>query len=507
MAASPVNAGPLRLHAFLTRHGPGNSFRDRSGRYPARVVPVPPDHPPHPRPLASWWWPPPGTPLARAAFWCRYPVDRFGDAIHLALACLFCFAAAWPISIAESAALALAICWLIRLPFLWRSHLLLCRQWHFLLLLVLFLWHAAMLGGIRDLAEGLQQWGAFRYAALIPALFPVARHRGWLMLAAAAGFATGAALQLLEALAPGLIQLAAFEHRTPDGRIGGWWPPVLAGELLLGAAAIHAAALLHARSRAGAILALGGMALSLAGVFLSGTRGAWIAAALLLAIVASAGFRTRLRSPRTRRRAALGLALALVAAVALVLATDSGRRRLLDARNEVARLVERGESQTNIGLRARMLEWGWRALKERPLTGIGPGQFPAWVAAARSTATGDELGAIEQFEREHHGHCHNTLLAMALAAGVPGATLLVAFVAVALIAGFRRADGEAQGPALMHAYAAAPPWLLLSTVLLWPFDAVIVSVQPMMLMMLGAALCPGWIPSMPGDRSAGPSAP
>ncbi len=471
-------------------------------RYPARFVAESPDHPPHPWSSLAWWLPPPSPGAARAAFWFRYPVDRFGDSIHLALACLFCFAAAWPVTIAESAALALAICWCIRLPFLWRSQLLLCRQWHFLLFLLLVLWHAVSLTGVADVAKGVEQWGAFRYAALIPALHPVARHRGWLMLAAAAGFALGALLQVVESLAPGVIAAASLEHRTPDGRIGGWWSPVLAGELLLGALAIHVAAILHARSPRVALLALGGAALSMGGILLSGTRGAWIAGAILLIIAATVGVRTRLRSPSTRRRAMLAIAVAMVAAVAALLATEVGRRRLLDARNEVVRLAERGESQTNIGLRARMLAWSWAALKQHPLTGIGSGQFPARVLAAKATATGDERGAIEQFEREGHGHCHNTLMAVALAAGVPGVLLLVGAAAVALIAGFRRADAEAQGPALMHAYAAAPPWLLLATILLWPFDAVTVSVHPMMLMMLGAALCPGWIPAMPGDRPA-----
>lgn len=473
-----------------------------AARYPARDVHASPDHPPHSWHSLVWWLPPSSRLAARAAFWFRYPVDRFGEPIHLALACLFCFAAAWPVSIAESAALALAICWLIRLPFLWRAHALLCRQWHFLLLLLLFLWHTLSLSSIRDVKEGIEQWGAFRYAALVPALYPLARHRGWLMLAAAAGFAVGALLQLVEAIAPSLIDVAWLEHRTPDGRVGGWWPPVLAGELLVGALAINAAALLHARSRAVAVIASLAAMLSLGGILLSGTRGAWIAAAVLLLVVLVVGFRTRVRSDVHRRVAIAAVAITIAVATVALLASDGGRRRLVDARNEVARLVERGESQTNIGLRARMLAWGWQAAMQHPVTGIGPGQFPSWVRQRTPMASGDELGAIEQFERERHGHCHNTPLEMAVAAGLPAVALLVVAVVACLAAGFRRGDTRAQGPSLMHAYAAAPAWLLLATVLLWPFDAVTVSVQPMMLMMLAAALCPGWLPAMPGDRPA-----
>ena len=441
---------------------------------------------------------------ARAAFWFRYPVDRFGDSIHLALGCLFCFAATWPISIAESAALALAICWLVRLPFLVPSQLLLLRQWHLPPLLLFAAWQGLGLIDAGDLAMGIEQWGALRYVALVPALYPLARHRGWLMLAAVAGFAINPSLQVLEAIAPALIDSPAFEHRTPEGRIGGWWSPVVAGELLVGALAVHAAALLHARSRTVVIVAVAGSLLSLAGIVLSGTRAAWIAAPVLLLGVAAVALRTRLRSPAQRITLVLALALSLSTVAAAVLATDAGRGRLADARDQLMLLVNQGESTTSVGLRVRMLQWGWRAFEQHPMTGIGPGQFPAWVVASKPNATGDELGAIERFERERLGHCHNTPLAVLLAAGVPGLAMLVVATAACLVAGFRRAEGEAQGPDLVRAYAAAPPWLVLSTVLLWPFDALTVSVHPTMFMMLGIALCPGWIPAMPGDRPAMP---
>ena len=465
-----------------------------------------PDQLPHRWPSLAWWLPPRSVRQAHAAFWLRYPVDRFGDAIHLALGCLFCFAATWPISIAESAALALAICWLVRLPFLVPSQVLLLRQWHLPPLLLLMAWQGLGLIGAADLAMGAEQWGVFRFLALIPALYPLARHRGWLMLAAVAGFAINPSLQVLEAVAPAVLDVPALEHRTPEGRIGGWWSPVVAGELLVGALAVHAAALLHARSRSVVIVAVAGSLLCVAGIVLSGTRAAWIAAPVLLLGVAAVAVRTRLRSPARRFAAVVALILILGAATLVILATPAGRGRLADARDQLTLMVERGESSTSVGLRIRMLQWGWRAFEQHPLSGIGPGQFPASVIASKPDASGDELAAIERFERERHGHCHNTPLALLIAAGVPGLVLFVVAIATCLVAGFRRGQGQAEGPDLVRAYAAAPPWLVLSTVLLWPFDALTVSVHPTMFMMLGIALCPGWIPAMPGDRPATPDA-
>jgi O-antigen ligase len=461
---------------------------------------TPPDQPPHAGPSLAWWLPPRGDRAARAAFWFRYHVDRFGDPVHLALACLFCAVATGPISIAESAAFAVTVCWLIRLPFIWRSQLLVCRQWNALLLSALFLWQTVLLLAAPDPGAGIEQWGACRYVPLIFVLYPVARHRGWLMLAAAAGLAINACLQVIEAVAPGLIPIPELAQRWPDGRIGGWSSPLMAGQLLVGALAIHAAAMLHGRSRGVVLAAFAGGMLSIAGIALSGTRGAWIASFVLVVVVAIVALRTRLRSARSRRLVIVGMASLLALAAILILASDAGRRRLLDARNEVVRLVEQGESQTSIGLRARMVQWGIQAASERPLTGIGPGQFRGWVLAAKAGASGDELGAIERFEREHHDHCHNTPLSMLMAAGVPGLMLLAAVTLVAMVVGFRRGDADADGPDLIKAYAAGPAWLLLAMTLLWPFESFFVMVQPTMVMMIAVALCPGWLASMPGDR-------
>jgi len=463
-------------------------------------VPESPDQLPHSGPSLAWWLPPRDDRATRAAFWFRYHVDRFGDPVHLGLACLFCFAATGPISIAESAGFAVTVCWLVRLPFMWRSQLLACRQWNALLLFVLLLWQTATLLAAPDPGAGIEQWGACRYVPLILVLYPVARHRGWLMVAAVAGLAINACLQLIEAAAPGLIPIPELARRTPDGRIGGWSSPLMAGQLLVGALAIHAAAMLHSRSRGVVLWALAGGMLSIAGIVLSGTRGAWIASFVLVVVVAVVALRTRLRSAKARRSFIVGVVSVVALAATLAMASDAGRRRLLDARNEVVRLVARGESQTNIGLRVRMVQWGVQAVRERPLTGIGPGQFRGWVLGAKAGASGDELGAIEQFERDRHDHCHNTPVSMAMAAGLPGLMLLVAVTVVAMVAGFRRGDGEADGPDAIKAYAAGPAWLLLAMVLLWPFESFFVMVQPTMVMMIAVALCPGWLASMPGDR-------
>jgi len=68
------------------------------------------------------------------------------------------------------------------------------------------------------------------------------------------------------------------------------------------------------------------------------------------------------------------------------------------------------------GSRSALLETGLCAVRERPLTGVGPGRFQA-----RLWATPD----MPQQAREHPGKSHNQYLSMAAETGLPGALLFV----------------------------------------------------------------------------------
>ncbi|QRK07741.1 O-antigen ligase family protein [Archangium violaceum] len=73
-------------------------------------------------------------------------------------------------------------------------------------------------------------------------------------------------------------------------------------------------------------------------------------------------------------------------------------------------------TQQGSGSRAALLETGLCALRQSPVTGVGPGRFQA-----RLYATPD----MPEQAREHPGKSHNQFLSMAAETGVPGALLFV----------------------------------------------------------------------------------
>jgi O-antigen ligase len=458
------------------------------------------DQIPHAPATGAWWLRLAGEKsldrLHKFSF--RYPTDGLGDAIHLVIACICCLFIALPISVTEIVYGILLGCWGIRLPFIKHSLLLHFRQWPFLLLLLFIAWQAITLLETNDLWAGIQQWGVLRYAAFALALYPLARPRGLLLLCLAAGFFIATLAQVALVLQPSLAGHLGLRLPSVEGRVGAWWPVVTMGEGLVAILAIHLGALRHARSIPVAAVASIGAASSLVGILITGTRGAWLAAAALCVIWACI-FIT------TRARRGFGLLITAFVAIALLATltaalTPSIQTRITDARKEIARMIDRGEYQTNIGLRVKMAQWGWDAWKEHPWTGIGPGDFRGWVLAKSESATPNEQAAIEVFSASRHGHPHNALLGVAVSSGIPAAVLLVALTATGGIIAARRGTRQADGSTLVRAYAAGPAWIILAMTLLWPFDVVTQSVQPATIFMLGLALAPGWLPSMPGDE-------
>jgi O-antigen ligase len=76
-------------------------------------------------------------------------------------------------------------------------------------------------------------------------------------------------------------------------------------------------------------------------------------------------------------------------------------------------------TETGSGSRSALLETGLRALRQHPVTGVGPGRFQA-----RRYATAD----MPEQAREHPGKSHNQYLSVAAETGVPGALLFVALL-------------------------------------------------------------------------------
>lgn len=457
-----------------------------------------------------WWYLPAWlTPqLAVTLDSHRDRIDRFGDRIHLCLACVTMFFLAWPATPVDIALGALNGCFLVRLWFLRRMFILYCLQAPAILCLIAAAWQGSTLLWTEHMRQGIEQWGAWRCGLLMFSLYPVVHRSGLLIIMLLLGFLCGNAVQAATAIGVATDQQwMVLWQPVAEGRISGWWPPVIGGGVLVGCLGLHLGGLWRARGNV-MLFPLLGVAASIAGIVATGTRGAWIGAASTVILWSAAFLLSRV--PQGRRvRFACGAA-ALVAVFALigyVAAKPAIDRRITDTRNEVNRALHGGEYHTNIGLRIKMLQWGIEAARTAPLTGVGSGDFRDFVLTQRPLATGNEAAAIDLFDAQGHGHSHNTPLHALATTGIPGMLLLMLLLVSALYAGFvlPGPPPRPQTPPLLTddehfslltrletTYAACAPWGLLAMCTLMPFEVITTSLQPAAITFACAALCPGW---------------
>jgi len=165
------------------------------------------------------------------------------------------------------------------------------------------------------------------------------------------------------------------------------------------------------------------LGLGLLTLLLSGTRGTWPGAVLVVALATlGCGWRSR------RRRVGL-LAALLVGACALVAAVPglTERMRLSELQNDIAR-IESGDHDSSAGARWERLHVAARAFADKPWTGVGFGHF--------DLAMRQQLPACRQHEpplRCHLGHAHNDLAEWAATMGLPGALALLALYGAPLL--------------------------------------------------------------------------
>ncbi|HEX8820709.1 MAG TPA: O-antigen ligase family protein [Archangium sp.] len=127
------------------------------------------------------------------------------------------------------------------------------------------------------------------------------------------------------------------------------------------------------------------------------------ARAASVALVAVLGLLVMLGLPR---RVAVPACAAVLGLAVLALTLNAPlRERFLNSNTE-----------QGSGSRSALLETGLCAVRESPVTGVGPGRFQA-----RLWATPD----MPQQAREHPGKAHNQFVSMAAETGVPGAMLFV----------------------------------------------------------------------------------
>lgn len=267
-------------------------------------------------------------------------------------------------------------------------------------------------------------------------------------LALGAGLAWSAALVICQALAGGAIGLLALGEfpMTADTpgvsivRAGAQvfvrpygllpHPNIAAGILLTGVLAVIGtwAARGRALRWAGVLLAPFG----LLALLLTFSRAAWLGLALGGLVLALAGWR-HLRRPEVRRAALAGALLCLVTALAFAVL----HWPLLSARTQGSEPTE----MRSIADRIVFTDFALRAIGERPLTGVGAGNF-GWQSSAYLRET---------FYALRGDNVHNIYLLVWAELGTPGVLLFLLALLCGLAAGAHavRATGDPFRAALL----------------------------------------------------------
>lgn len=428
--------------------------------------------------------------------------DPIGHNIHTALAAAACLCAGLPTFIYEWAGLPLLICFFIRMT----AHHRVCRPvWCDVVALLSVAWAALLsLSLLWSPATGralLSDWQAIRYIGFVLAIWPVLDRRNVLICALIIGLLIGQASQALQYLQDTLHFRLLPLDRMP-GRISGWWDPVVAGSLLCAALGLHLApAVRVAQASLGGRLysrdsgprhafkfrafALLGALISLTGILATGTRGAWIGAAMLLCIAfVLAAFHASSRARSVRP----AIALAIVAVVALgsvaLFAGQGLRDRYHRGVSEVHAALTEQNYTSDTGLRIAMWRWAIAAARTHPITGLGSGGYQPWVRA-QTPETAADLSAPAQAIPLVHAHAHSWYLHTLTVTGIVGCAILFSMTFLAIRAGLRgpRAFARSSG------YAAGPALALIGLACAGLFDPITVNAQTNYLFWLLIALC------------------
>ncbi len=420
---------------------------------------------------------------AAAAFERMHRRDAIGDKIHTALACLAAFGLAGPTSAVEIAYLPLLVFFFVRVVNAGPTWIHWLGQPVMLGALALAAWQAISLAWSGDRWLGLDHLGSLRWLAIGVLFWPVIERRRAIVAAFALGMLAGNASQLAHAVGTA-AQIDWLTFPRAKFRNSGWWDPVVGGSLLTAALGLHVPAAILARGGA-RWLALAASGVTLAGILATGTRGAWIAAAGLIAISAAWGAWTALRANAWTVRGTLarGAVLALVLAVAgggvWLTAGDTITRRYDKAREEISAAF-RGDDDSDTGARISMIYWATRAFGDRPISGVGTGGYRAWV---EDRADGTNV----------HDHAHNAPLHIAATTGVVGLALAGYVVLVALRAGLARFP-VTPGARGWNAFDAGPVFAIVGLLLAGLFDGVHLNTQTAAVLGLMLGLCPVWRP-------------
>ncbi len=415
-----------------------------------------------------------------AAFLRMHRRDAIGDKVHLGLAlaglvCLF-----GPVTMTEIAMIPMIVFFFIRVLNTFPVWIHGFGQPTILAALALVAWMFIALIWSPEPSQGLQEIGELRWIALMGFMFPVIEHRPKLIGAVCIGFVFGQTGQLLDAFDGfGVGPLASLVENHP-GRIAGWWHPVVGADLLVAAMGMHLPAACAGKGRV-RVLGVCGLLISTVGVLATGTRGAWVAAVLLLVVGVLLVLRLR-RVPirRVLLVAAIGLGVLFVAGLVL---RDSIMIRVDETRQELAEF-NAGDFDSYSGRRVRMAQLAADGFLAHPVAGVGTGGFEQWCA---------------QQDQPYGAHAHNSVLHTLATLGIVGALLWCLVLLVVLRAAWRWAVTDLADP-----YAMGPLLGIVGLMFASISDSVHINAQSVALLGVLFALCPAYAPgpdkNAPGDE-------
>ncbi|MFA6045153.1 MAG: O-antigen ligase family protein [Phycisphaerales bacterium] len=436
--------------------------------------------------------------------------DEVAKRCYLAAGILLCCCAVGPMTAVEVGGLAAAAFFFGCLVIHYRTLPLLLREPLPYLLILWAAWLALSSTWSLDPHKGWWEFRSLRFSWFVLVLWPLMAQRRHLIFALCAGF-------LLSNAAQGVLAFIRLEGWTawdfsknyPDRNAGWWVHPAICGYMLVAALGLHLPAALWGRARA-RWFGVAGVVATWAGMFATGTRGAWVGGVVLTLIGLGIAWRRAQRHGNERRRFRRTCAGVIGVGLCVVLAGGTSHRvreRVQETAMEVRRVVVEHDLNTWSGSRIRFAQWAIDMIRERPLIGFGAGSFEPWVRCERP----DELAASAGVDGQPHiaPMAHNLWLHAWATLGLPGLVMTIVIAYVVLRGGLRgtgnplrpaskepggdrRATKEANQEATQSpwsVYDAGPGLALVGLLLTTPFDVLYVNSPPSALFAVLAGLC------------------
>ncbi|MBY0312992.1 MAG: O-antigen ligase family protein [Phycisphaerales bacterium] len=411
--------------------------------------------------------------------------DRVGYAIQLWLTLAACGMLFGPTFVVELAWVPALICFLVRMT---GQHAVLeplaFDRVFWSTLAFWALGAASILWTFGSRAEWLGDVQGVRFVPILFIIWCVLDRRSWIIAAVLAGGVLGLVAQLahlIDVKSGGVLGLPI--ERMP-GRISGWWDPVSGGSILVALLGLWMAPVLWSRTWRVRAAGMIGACATMAGVLLTGTRGAWIAAAMLVPIAAVIAL-WRVRPMRRVLAPVSVIAIAGVVGVAgaWTLGGEPLRQRVRGATTDLRLVFDSRNYDSDTGMRLAMWKWASAAWRSHPSAGVGAGGYQPWVRS-RTTEQATALNAPGETAPRVHAHAHSWSLHVLATLGSIGGLVLLAMVGLGAWSGL-----TARGNEHMGALAAGPAIAIIGLGLAGLFDAITVNQQTTVVLFVLLALC------------------